>query len=111
MNESFLANQINNTLEQKPRIRWKSSIFLFFLSLFAIQYYSFGYWGIDIFFDIDFLSVIFLFIPAALSSLIYIFSLYRAEKMLLKGNFGWKHLIIFNHLIPRSSAAGSPRVV
>jgi len=99
MNESFLANQINNTLEQRPRIRWKSAIFLFFLSLFAIQYYSFGYWRIDIFFDVDFLLVIFLFIPAALSSLIYIFSLYRAEKMLLKGNFGWKHLIIFNFAI------------
>ena len=99
MNESFLANQINNTLEQKPRIRWKSSIFLFFLSLFAIHYYSFGYWEIDIFFDVDFLSVIFLFIPAALNSLIYIFSLYRAEKMLVKGNFGWKRLIILNFVI------------
>lgn len=99
MNESFLANQTNNTLEQKSRIRWKSAIFLFFLSFFAIHYYSFGYFDINILFDIDFLSVIFLFIPAALSSLIYIFSLYRTEKMLSKGNFSWKRLIIFNFAI------------
>lgn len=99
MNESFLANQTNNTLEQKPQIRWKGAIILFLLSFFAIHYYSFGYFDIEILFDIDFLSVIFLFIPATLSSLIYIFSLYRAEKMLSKGNFSWKRLIIFNFAI------------
>jgi len=95
-------NLYTEGVETEPniKIRWKSSIFLFFLSLFAICYYYFGYWEIweyDIELDIEFF-VLFV-IPAALNSLIYIFSLYRAEKMLLKGNFGWKQLIILNFAI------------
>mgnify|MGYP001612854804 FL=1 len=90
MNESFLTNQTNNALEQKPRIRWKSALILFLLSFFAIPYYYFGY------FSYESLALIFGLITATLCSLVYIFAIYRAEKKILKGNFNWKWLIIFN---------------
>lgn len=82
MNESFLTNHVNNTLEQKPRIRWKGALVLFLLSFFAISYY--------------YLSLMFGFIAALLCFLVYVFTAYRAEKKILKGNFNWKWLIIFN---------------
>ena len=102
-----MVNEINNVVKSqlpetqiikynKPRLRWKTGLILFFLSLY--YFYSGSLRGLfrsEEFFFLTLLAII----PSTLIFLVYVYTAYRAEKAVLDNRLDWKWITKYNILL------------